>query len=152
MNVKRLVLAAVFVLAASVLPALAQGPLHKEVRFTISGPFVLRNTHKVLPAGNYILYEISALNPSVFALYRENKMHSPVSMLTTVRIEYSGTEYPDKVRILTDIDERSPQNYTVLEGFNIPGESGWEVISGVTRRGSSSGYVGTVSSSKHHRY
>ena len=32
-----------------------------------------------------------------------------------------------------DTEESWPQRYPVLEGFNIPGEDGWEVISVVTR-------------------
>lgn len=32
-----------------------------------------------------------------------------------------------------DTDESWPQRYPVLEGWNIPGDDGWEVIGGVTR-------------------
>ena len=153
MTLKRFVIAAIFLISAAVIPGLAQGPLHKEVYFTIDAPFELAKTHTVLPPGKYILYEINANNPNVFALYREDKMHSPIAMLTTVRIDYSARKYPGKTSILLDTDEGSPQNYPVLQGWNVPGEDGWDVIGGVSSESTTiSTYEARhASSGSHHR-
>ncbi|HSB09649.1 MAG TPA: hypothetical protein VLM38_09205 [Blastocatellia bacterium] len=153
MMLKRFALAAVLLAGALVIPASAQ--MHKQVNFTISAPFELKNSNVVLPPGEYILYQISAVNPSIFALYKDDMRHTPIAMISTVRIEYSASKYPSKTRILTDIDETSSQNYPVIQGWNIPGESGWEVIAGVTSHHeaiSSSYATRRASRSKHSGY
>lgn len=150
MMLKRFALAAVLLMGALVLPASAQ--LRKQVYFTISAPFELKTSNTVLPAGNYILYQISTANPNLFALYREDMQHSPIAMISTVRIDYSATRYPSKTRVLTDIDETSDQGYPVIQGWNIPGDDGWEVIAGVTSRHNAVGYTARASRSKHRSY
>jgi len=150
MMLRRVALAAVLLVGALVLPASAQ--LRKQVYFTISAPFELKNSGTVLPAGNYILYQISTANPNLFALYREDMQHSPIAMISTVRIDYSAARYPSHTRVITDIDERSDQGYPVIEGWNIPGDDGWEVIAGVTGHHDAAGYTARVSRSKHRNY
>jgi len=125
-------LGAIFMMSAALVPALAQGPLHKRINFTISAPFELKKGKAVLLPGNYVLYQINAADPNLFALYSEDMTHSPVAMIHTVRIDYSR-RYPSHTRLLMDTEESWPQKYPVLEGFNIPGEDGWAVISSVTR-------------------
>ena len=116
-----------------VVPALAQGPLHKRVNFTINVPFELKKGEAVLPPGNYVLFQINISDPQVFALFQEDLTHAPIAMIRTTRIDYSANRYPRKTRLLMDTDESWPQKYPVLEGWNIPGDDGWEVISTVTR-------------------
>ena len=60
--------------------------------------------------------------------------HAPIAMINTTRISYSAAgRYPGKTRLLMNTDESWPQRYPVLEGWNIPGDDGWEVIGGVAR-------------------
>ena len=132
LKLQRFVLAAILSVGVAIVPALAQGPLHKRVNFTINVPFELKGG-TVLPAGEYVLFQINSNDPQLFALYRDNLTHPPVAMIRTTRIDYSSGRYPSHTRLLMDTDESSPQLYPILEGFNIPGDDGWEVIGAVTK-------------------
>jgi hypothetical protein len=132
LKLKRFVLAAILLMGIAIAPALAQGPLHKRVNFTINVPFELRGG-TVLPAGDYVLYQISSNDLNLFALYRNDMTHPPLAMIRTTRIDYSAGRYPSHTRLLMDTDEASAQLYPILEGFNIPGEDGWEMIGAVTK-------------------
>ena len=54
--------------------------------------------------------------------------HSPVAIIQAVRIYYSLGRLPGKAQMLIEPDESSPQNTQVLEGWNTPGDYGWEVV------------------------
>ena len=133
LRLRTLALTAILLIGVVAVPSLAQGPLHKRVNFTVNVPFELKKGRTVLPPGDYVLYQINTDDPQLFALYPEDMTHSPVAMIRTTRIDYSGNRYPRKTRLLMDTDESWPQRYPVLEGWNIPGDDGWEVISTVTR-------------------
>lgn len=126
-------LTAILMLGVAVAPVLAHGPLQKRVNFTINVPFELKSGEAVLPPGNYVLYQVNTNDPQLFALFQEDMTNSPIAVVRTTRIDYSGSRYPSKTKLLMDTEESWPQRYPVLEGFNIPGEDGWEVISAVTR-------------------
>ena len=132
-KLRMLALTAIFLIGAAVVPAFAQGPLHKRVNFSINVPFELKRGHAVLPPGDYVLFQISTTDPQLFALFQEDLTHAPIAVIRTTRIDYSANRYPSRTRLLMDTDESWPQKYPLLEGFNIPGEDGWEVISAVTR-------------------
>jgi hypothetical protein len=127
------VLTAILLIGVAVAPVIAQGPLRKRVNFTINVPFELKRGEVALPPGDYVLYQISENAPQLFALYRQDLTHPPIAMIRTTRIDYSGNRYTSKTRLLMDTEESWPQRYPVLEGWNIPGDDGWEVISVVSR-------------------
>ena len=133
LRLRTLALTAILLVGVVAVPSLAQGPLHKRVNFTVNVPFELKKGRTVLPPGDYVLFQINTDDPQLFALYPEDMTHSPVAMIRTTRIDYSGNRYPRKTHLLMDTDESWPQRYPVLEGWNIPGDDGWEVISTVTR-------------------
>ena len=133
MKLRSFALTAILMIGVAVVPALAQGPLHKRVNFTINVPFELKRGEAVLPPGNYVLFQINMSDPQLFALFQEDLTHAPIAVIRTTRIDYSANRYPRKTRLLMDTDESWPQKYPVLEGWNIPGDDGWEVISTVTR-------------------
>jgi hypothetical protein len=133
LKLRRLALTAILLIGVAVVPARAQGPLHKRVNFTINVPFELKKGETVLPPGNYVLFQISINDPQLFALFQEDLTHAPIAMIRTTRIDYSGSRYPSKTKLLIDTEESWPQRYPVLEGWNIPGDDGFEVISTVTR-------------------
>ena len=133
LKLRTLALTAILLIGVVAVPSIAQGPLHKRVNFTVNVPFELKKGRALLPPGDYVLYQVSTNDPQLFALYPEDMTHAPVAMIRTTRIDYSGNRYPSKTRLLMDTDESWPQRYPVLEGFNIPGDDGWEVISAVTR-------------------
>jgi hypothetical protein len=108
--------------------ASAQGPLHKQVNYTINVPYALRKANYMLPAGKYILYQVNQNDLNLFALYQGDMMHSPIAMLRTTRIYYQATGYPEETRMLIGIDESSADAHPVLRGWNIPGDDGWEII------------------------
>jgi hypothetical protein len=128
---KSVALAVVFlILATTVSSVSAQGPLLKEVYFTINSPFEMGNSNVVLPAGTYILHQVSGNDLNLFALYKDNRMHSPLAMVRTARIDYQGTRYPGKTRMLMNMDEEATPTgaIPVINGWNIPGDDGWEII------------------------
>jgi hypothetical protein len=126
-------LAAILMIAATASMAFAQGPLQKRINYTINVDYSVRMGDYLLPPGQYVLYEISANDPNLFALYREDMTHSPIAMIRTTRIDYSGSRYPGKTRMLLDIDESSSDLHPVIQGWNIPGEDGWQIISVVAK-------------------
>lgn len=134
MKLRWFALIAILLISAAVVPALAQGPLHKRINFTINVPFELKKGRAgaVLPPGKYVLFQISANDPQLFALYENDMTQGPIAMIRTTRIAYSGSRYPSKTRLLMDTDEFWPQKYPMLEGWNIPGDDGWDVIGAVT--------------------
>lgn len=133
LKLRSFALTAIFLIGVAVVPALASGPLHKRVNFTINVPFELKRGETVLPPGNYVLFQISANDPQLFALFQEDLTRKPIAMIRTTRVDYGGSRYPSKTKLLMDTEESWPQRYPVLEGWNIPGDDGWEVISSVTR-------------------
>jgi len=128
MTLRKLSLAALFLIGSAVVPALAQGPMQARINFSTSAPFELRGTNVVLPAGHYVLYQIDSRDRQLFALYHEDMTHSPVAMIRTVRIYHDLATLPGKTNMIMDIDEASSQNLAVLEGWNVPGDYGWKVI------------------------
>lgn len=113
--------------------ALAQGPIHKRVNYSINVNYALRMGDYILPEGRYVLYQISQNDLNLFALYQRDMIQPPIAMIRTTRIEYQTGEYPEKTRLLLNIDETSADAHPVLLGWNIPGESGWEIISVVAK-------------------
>lgn len=128
MTLRKLSLALVFLVGSSVVPAFAQGLLQERITFSTSAPFELKGTNVVLPAGDFVLFQIDPHDRTVFALYEEDMTHSPVAMIRTIRIYHDLGRLPGKTKVLMD-DEGSPRNLAVLEGWNVPGDYGWEVVS-----------------------
>ncbi|HJZ68792.1 MAG TPA: hypothetical protein VKF81_11765 [Blastocatellia bacterium] len=133
MSLRKSALFVVLLLSVAAVPTLAQGPLQKRIDFTINSPFELKKSGLVLPAGNYVLFEIDAKEPHLFALYRDNMRHRPIAMIWTMRTN-NMVRWPTKTRLIMETDESSPQNYPLVEGWTVPGEDGWQVISAITSR------------------
>src|SRR6185295_12596937 len=110
MTLRRFALASVLLISISAIPVLAQGPLHKRVNFTIDAPFELKKGNMVLPAGSYVLFQVTTSDPHLFGLYRDDLTHPPIAMIRTVRINNS-TNWPRKTKVMFDLDESSTQNY-----------------------------------------
>ena len=132
-SVRNSVLAAVLVIVAAASQTVAQGPIHKRLNYTVNVTHSLRMGDYLVPPGQYVLYQINANDPNLFALFREDMTHSPIAMIRTTRIDYQGTSYPSKTKILLDIDESSSDLHPVIKGWTIPGEDGWEIISVVAK-------------------
>ena len=122
------------VVATLGLTALAQGPLQKRMDFTINVPYRLKMQNYMLPAGNYILHQMSRSEPSIYALYEGDMRHAPVAMIQTVRIDYAPTQFPDKAAMHWHIDESSLNSDPVITGWDIPGDNGWQIIAVVPNR------------------
>ena len=137
MTLRRLALALVFLMSAAFGTAFAQGGIQQEkIHFTATTPFELKGTNVVLPSGKYILFQIKPNDRYQFALYQGDMTHSPVATIRAVRIYYSLGRLPGKTKMLMDINEASPQNYPLLEGWAVPGDYGWRVIGATPRTGS----------------
>ncbi|MFY9557057.1 MAG: hypothetical protein WAV20_10950 [Blastocatellia bacterium] len=141
MTLRKVSLALAFLFCITVGSALAQGPMQTRINFTVNGPFELKGTSVVLPGGDYVLFQIVPNDRHLFALYQGSDLtHTPVAMIRTVRIYHDLGMLPDRTDMLMETDEGSPQNYPVLEGWNVPGDYGWEVISVTTNRNALSRY------------
>lgn len=121
--------AVLMVFAIPAMNASAQGPIQKRVNFWINVPFEISESNMVLPAGDYVLYQILPNDLTLFALYKEDRTHPPIAMIRTTRIEYAASGYPGETRMLLDGDEERDENYPVITGWNIPGMDGFEIIS-----------------------
>jgi hypothetical protein len=86
LKLRKVALTAILLMGVVVVPALAQGPLHKRINFTINVPFELKKAGAVLPPGNYVLYQISQNDPQMFALYQGDMTHAPIAMIRTTRV------------------------------------------------------------------
>jgi hypothetical protein len=134
-TLKNSAMAAIFIMvAATVISVSAQGPIHKQVIFTINAPFEMHKSGVILPAGKYVLYQVSANDLNLFALYKENLSHSPLAMVRTTRIDYHTNEYPDETQMLVNTDEEANENVPTIKGWTIPGMDGWEIIATVPDR------------------
>ncbi len=134
-TLKNSAMAAMFIMvAATVISVSAQGPIHKQVIFTINAPFEMHKSGVILPAGKYVLYQVSANDLNLFALYKENLSHSPLAMVRTTRIDYHTNEYPDETKMLVNTDEEANENVPTINGWTIPGMDGWEIIATVPDR------------------
>jgi hypothetical protein len=135
MSLPRFSLALVFLTSVAFGTAVAQVSHPQEkIHFSVTSPFELKGTDMVLPAGDYVLFQIKPNDRYEFALYQGDMTHSPVAIIRAVRVYYDLGRLPDKARLIIDVDESSPQNYPQLEGWTVPGNYGWRVIS-VTPRG-----------------
>jgi hypothetical protein len=131
-TLKSAAMAAMFIMvAATVISVSAQGTIHKQVIFTINAPFELYKSGVTLPAGKYVLYQVSQNDLNLFALYKENMTHSPLAMVRTARIDYQANDYPDDTEMLIDTSENVNENVPVITGWTIPGADGWEIIATV---------------------
>ena len=126
-------LAAVLMIACLASLALAQGPVNKRVNYTINVEYKLRMGDYMLSPGRYVLYQVSYYEPNLFALYPNDMRRSPVAMIRTTRVEYQGTDYPSKTKMMLDVDESGNVGQPVIRGWTIPGEDGWEIISVVAK-------------------
>jgi len=136
MIARKFSLAIVFLLGAAFVSASGQVPQQEKIHFDVNKTFQLKGSNVLLPPGHYILFQIKPNDRYQFALYQGDMTHSPVALIRAVRIYYSLGRLPGKTQMLMEPDESSPQLTPVLEGWNVPGDYGWEVI-GVTPKHSS---------------
>lgn len=129
-KLKSLMATITMVLIVSGLTVFAQGPLQKRVNYAINADYALRMGDYILPAGHYVLYQVSPNNLNLFALYKDDLTHSPIAMIQTARIDYSVQGYPEKTKMMLNIEETANgrEDLPVLKGWTIPGMDGWEII------------------------
>ena len=129
-SVKRLALLfiAMTVLGGSILA----DPLKNQVDFTVSADYRLSMQGYVLPAGNYILYQVNNNNPSVFALYQSDMTNSPIAMVQTTRVDYNA-RWPQKTKMHWVIDEAFSGAIPMITGWQVAGMDGWEILSVVPK-------------------
>jgi len=111
-----------------------KGQLGRRIDFSINTPFALRMGDYMLPAGTYVLHRVLENDPNLFALHPGDLTHEPIAMIRTARIEYQSGRYPEDTKLFVDMDEVSPDNHPVVQGWTVPGMDGWEVISVVEKK------------------
>jgi hypothetical protein len=124
-SVKRLAL--LFIAMTVVGGNILADPLKKQVDFSVSADYRLSMKGYVLPAGNYILFQVSNNNPGLFALYQGDMTSSPIAMVQTTRIDYS-TRWPQKTKMHWQIEQAYDRSIPTITGWQIPGTDGWEIV------------------------
>jgi len=145
------ILAALLFAAAPLMSVSAQGPLLKQVHFTINSPFVMNNSSAVFPAGTYILHQVNQNDSTLFALHQEDLRHSPIAMVKTVRIDYRGDRYPGEDNMLLSNDEEATNSLPIIGGWNIAGDDGWEIIATIPKSSYKMESVSGVTRTNHRR-
>ena len=112
----------------------AQGPMLKQVNFSINTPYALQVGEYLLPAGNYVLQQVLQNDPNLFALHPQDLSKEPIAMIRTVRVSFPPASLPEDTKIFVDVDERIPNTHPVVQGWTIPGTDGWEVIGVVEKK------------------
>jgi hypothetical protein len=133
---RKTVIATTMVVLIAGITSYAQGPLQKRVNYSINVAHAMRMGNYILPAGDYVLYQLNMNNPNLFGLYERDLTNEPVAILQTVRIDYSVRGYPEKTKMLINVDEESygRNSVPVLRGWTIPGDDGWEIVSVVEKK------------------
>ncbi len=112
----------------------AQGPMLKQVNFSINTPYALQVGEYLLPAGNYVLHQVLQNDPNLFALHPQDLSKEPIAMIRTVRVSFPPASLPEDTKIFVEIDEGTPNAHPVVQGWTIPGSDGWEVIGVVEKK------------------
>jgi hypothetical protein len=112
-------------------PTMAQGPVLKRVNYSINVSY--RMGDYIVPAGGYVLYQLTQNDQNLFALYQTDLTGEPIAMVTTRRVDCAHAAYPTKTRILVDLNETATAARPVLHGWTIPGEAPWQVMSVLAR-------------------
>src|SRR5215470_8755265 len=98
-------LVAIFIAVTASLTMAQGGPLLKRINYSINVAYGLRTSDHMLPAGDYVLRQISANDLNLFWLYPTNTSHGPVATIRTTQIDYSGSNYPEHTEMLVDMVE-----------------------------------------------
>ena len=101
------VVAAVFAVLALATGALAQGNLRERIHYAINVPQALEMSGYVLPAGKYLIRQVNATDPNLFALHRGDDTNTPIATIRTTRVDYQPGDYPQDAKIRLEIDEAS---------------------------------------------
>src|ERR1041385_4145508 len=70
-----------------------------RINFTANAPFELKPGGRILPAGNYVLYQIEPTDPTLFALYQDYLENAPVAMIRTRLIDRGPIRPPKETKI-----------------------------------------------------
>src|ERR1051326_2318032 len=65
-----------------------------RINFTANAPFELKPGGRMLPAVNYILYQIEPTDPTLFALYQDYLENAPVAMIRTRLVDRGPIQPP----------------------------------------------------------
>jgi hypothetical protein len=121
-------MAATVLLACAALPVFGQGLVQDTLKFNINQPYELRTGNFVLPAGNYVLYQVNSNDPELFALYQGDRAHPPIAWVRTTRMIFAQSRYPEKAKVILEPKNENKTGHPVIEGWMIPGDDGWEII------------------------
>jgi len=138
------------VLAQSPRPASAIFTIHSpleiiygRINFTAHTPYELKPGGRVLPAGNYILYQIEPNDPTLFALYPDHLGNRPVAMIRTRLIDRGPIEPPQETKIFLSQAEAGSVTYPVIGGWMIRDHNSWVILSVVERKDASHRWAAT---------
>jgi len=134
---RKIMLATVMLLTATMGMAMGQGPLRKRVNFDINVDYALRMGEYLLPPGHYVIYQVDDNDLNLFYLFKDNMRHSPIATIRTVRKDAVDPNYPEHTKVSVRIEETKTQGtQPVLRGWTIPGDDGWTIVAVVPKKNS----------------
>jgi hypothetical protein len=128
LRVARCALGTVLLTALVATYAGAQGSLRDRVTYEINVPSAMEIGYYELPAGRYVLYQINAVDPNRFALYRNDLRDTPIALLHPARVEVPEKRQGNGVALSIEFDETDSSATPLLRGWVIPGDGGYEII------------------------
>jgi hypothetical protein len=140
------------ILSVTAITIFGTGQMRKRVDFSINTPFALRMGDYLLPPGSYVLRQVIDNDSNLFALHPQDLTNEPIAMIRTTRIDYQSSKYPDDTKLFVEMDEVSPDNHPVLQGWTIPGLDGWEVIGVVEKKTGVLARIDTAQANSSNKY
>lgn len=131
---RNVLISGLLVLTAGLSAAFAQKPTPRIVHFNVNVPYTFTKTHFTLPAGNYVLRQISLNHRGLFELFQGDMTHAPIAVVRTVPVYQSGAYRNEPTKIYYRLDEANQDGPPIIEGWSMPGDYGFEIISIVPSR------------------
>lgn len=114
--------------------AFSQEAPRKLIRFSIDVPFEVKMKQLVLPAGKYLLHQVTPSDSNLFNIYQNDLTQAPIATVRTSRIDYSITGYPEQFKLFLSHEEPNQGDHPVLTGWAVAGADGWEIVSVVANK------------------
>lgn len=128
MRALRMVLTSIVILGSvGLVAAFGQGQ-RLNLEFDINQPYTIGDSNLTLPAGHYVLHQVLRDDLSLFALYQGDRTRPPMAEVWTTSTDYRGSSLLPHSKVIYSMNEQDGESNPVLNGWKIPGWSGWKII------------------------
>jgi hypothetical protein len=131
---RNVLISAVLVLTAGISAAFGQIPTPRVIYFNVNVPYTFTKVHYTLPAGKYILRQMTERRRDLFALYQGDMTHPPIAIVTTAPIYHNGNNFNEPTRMYYGDNEETEDAHPIFQGWSMAGDNGFEIVSIVPSR------------------